>query len=72
VPWDLACERNWLSIERSVLTAEEKSAEGIVGDGQATLMRHSKAEKRSERIVEPQRRSPKARTVPREGIKREG
>ncbi|MGH8594532.1 MAG: hypothetical protein ACREV3_11940 [Gammaproteobacteria bacterium] len=24
VPWDLACERNWLSIERSMLTAEEK------------------------------------------------
>lgn len=50
MPWDLACERNWLSIERSVLTAEEKSAKGIVGDGQAKLMRHSKAEKRSERI----------------------
>jgi hypothetical protein len=33
VPWDLACERNWLKVERSTLTAKQKSAEGIVGLG---------------------------------------
>jgi hypothetical protein len=31
VPWDLACERNWLSAEQLALTARQKSAEGIVG-----------------------------------------
>ena len=31
MPWDLACERNWLSAEQLALTARQKSAEGIVG-----------------------------------------
>jgi len=30
VPWEVACDRNWLSVEESTLTAGEKSAEGIV------------------------------------------
>ena len=33
MPWDLACERNWLSAEQLALTARQKSAEGIVGEG---------------------------------------
>ncbi len=33
MPRDLACERNWLNSERSLLTVWRKSAEGIVGDG---------------------------------------
>jgi hypothetical protein len=28
VPWEVACDRNWLSVEGSTLTAGEKSAEG--------------------------------------------
>jgi len=36
VPWDVACDGNWLSVEESTLTAEEKSAEGIVCAGQRT------------------------------------
>ena len=32
MPWDLACERNWLSAEQLALTARQKSAEGIVGE----------------------------------------
>lgn len=31
MPWDLACERNWLSAEQLALSARQKSAEGIVG-----------------------------------------
>jgi len=30
VPWEVACDRNWLNVEKSALIAEEKSAEGIV------------------------------------------
>ena len=30
VPWEVACDRNWLSVEESALTAGEKSAEGKV------------------------------------------
>jgi len=30
VPWEVACDRNWLNVERSTLIAGEKSAEGIV------------------------------------------
>ncbi|HKL81360.1 MAG TPA: hypothetical protein VJ879_02510 [Desulfobacter sp.] len=33
VPRDVACDRNWLRAEQSALTAWEKSAEGIVGEG---------------------------------------
>jgi hypothetical protein len=36
VPWSVACEANWLREEKSFLTAREKSAEGIVGDGRPT------------------------------------
>ena len=32
MPWSVACEANGLRIEQSVLTAWEKSAEGIVGE----------------------------------------
>jgi hypothetical protein len=31
VPWEVACDRNWLNVEKSRLIAGEKSAEGIVG-----------------------------------------
>ena len=34
VPWDLACERNWLSAEQWVLTAWQKSAQGVVGSAE--------------------------------------
>jgi hypothetical protein len=30
VPWEVACDRNWLGVEKSTSIAEEKSAEGIV------------------------------------------
>jgi hypothetical protein len=30
VPWEVACDGNWLRGEQSTLTAWEKSAEGIV------------------------------------------
>ena len=50
MPWEVACDRNWLSVEESTLTAGEKSAEGI--------------------LVLP-KGGTKARTVPREGMKRE-
>jgi hypothetical protein len=30
VPWEVASDRNWLSVEGSALIAGEKSAEGIV------------------------------------------
>ena len=33
MPLDLACERNWLNSEESLLTAWRKSAEGKVGEG---------------------------------------
>ena len=33
VPREVACDGNWLRGERSPLTAGEKSAEGIVGEG---------------------------------------
>jgi len=36
VPWSVACEANWLRGERSSLTAWEKSADGIVGEGSPT------------------------------------
>jgi hypothetical protein len=41
--------------EQSSLTASQKSAEGIVGSAQATLVRHPKAERRGNRKAEPQR-----------------
>jgi hypothetical protein len=52
---------------RPRLTAEEKSAEGIVGEGQLKL----KPKGGDHREAEPQRLELKARTVPREGIERE-
>ena len=30
MPWEVACDRNWLNVEKSRLIAGEKSAEGIV------------------------------------------
>ena len=53
VPWEVACDGNWLRAERLVLTAGEKSAEGIVGDLQARLVRHSRAERRRNGYAEP-------------------
>ena len=41
MPWDVACDGNWLREEQSTLTAWEKSAEGIVGILQVKLVRHS-------------------------------
>ena len=35
---------------RGILTAEQKSAEGIVGHDVGRLVRHSKAERRSQQI----------------------
>jgi len=49
---------------RGFLTALQKSAD-IVGERQARLVRHSRAERRRNREVEPQRLLPKARTVER-------
>jgi hypothetical protein len=42
-----------LRIERSILIAWEKSAEGIVGIKQAKLVRHSNAERRRNGYAEP-------------------
>ncbi len=39
-----------LGLSRGRLKGGQKSAEGIVGGGQAKLVRHSKAERRSEQI----------------------
>jgi hypothetical protein len=39
VPWDVACDRNWLRVEQSALTAGEKSAEGIVVPPRGTKAR---------------------------------
>ena len=44
MPWEVACDRNWLSVEGSTLIAGEKSAEGIVVS--------SKARRRPERFPE--------------------
>jgi hypothetical protein len=48
---------SWIGLrgEQSSLTAPQKSAEGIVGSAQATLMRHPKADRRGTREAEPQR-----------------
>jgi hypothetical protein len=48
---------SWIGLraEQSSLTAPQKSAEGIVGSAQATLVRHPKAERRGNREAEPQR-----------------
>jgi hypothetical protein len=45
------CGVSWqgLRAEQSSLTAPQKSAEGIVGSAQATLVRHPKAERRGNR-----------------------
>jgi hypothetical protein len=53
VPWDVACDGNWLRGEQSTLIAWEKSAEGIVGIEQGRLVRHSRAERRRNRYAEP-------------------
>jgi hypothetical protein len=54
-PGDLPCARlsRGLREEQSTLTAWEKSAEGIVGDLQERLVRHSEAERRSNGYAEP-------------------
>ena len=49
MPWDLACERNWLSAERLALTARQKSAEGIVGCSMAEGLNGSLARGLKER-----------------------
>ncbi len=50
LPWDLACERNWLRMK--ILTAGEKSAEGIVGEVQSRRPeRFPKGIKREEQSV---------------------
>ena len=36
LPWSVACEANWLRGEQSTLSAWEKSADGIVGEGSPT------------------------------------
>lgn len=54
VPRDLACERNWLNSEESLLTAWRKSAEGKVGEG-------NEPEEKSGSLI-----SPKARTEGKE------
>jgi hypothetical protein len=36
LPWSVACEANWLREEQSTLTAWEKSAKGIVGEGETS------------------------------------
>ena len=53
VPWDVACDGNWLREEQSTLTAWEKSAEGILGVLQAKLVRHSNAERWRNGYAEP-------------------
>jgi hypothetical protein len=63
--------RKELGAERSALNTVEQSADGIGGVRQVKLMRHGKAERRSNREVEPQSQTPKARTVPPKGMKRE-
>lgn len=63
MPWEVACDGNWLRGEQSTLTAWEKSAEGIVDAMQAMLVRHSKTERRRNGYAEPQSRHTKARTV---------
>jgi hypothetical protein len=45
--------RHGLRGERSPLSAMQKSAEGILGTTQATLVRHPKAERRGNREAEP-------------------
>jgi hypothetical protein len=52
-----------LRAEQSALTAPQKSADGIVGSTQATLVRHPTAERRGNGEAKPQRGGPKARTV---------
>jgi hypothetical protein len=44
-----------LRAERSALSDRQKSAEGIVGPAQATLVRHPRAERRGNRGAEPPR-----------------
>ena len=48
VPWEIcrSPQLEGLRAEGSVLTDQQKSAEGIVGPTQATLVRHPKAERR--------------------------
>jgi hypothetical protein len=50
LPWEI-CRSSPLGLraEGSVLTARQKSAEGIVGPAQARLVRHPKAERRGNR-----------------------
>jgi hypothetical protein len=44
-----------LRAEQSSLTTSQKSADGIVGPAQATLVRHSKAERRGNGEAKPPR-----------------
>jgi hypothetical protein len=36
LPWSVACDANWLREEQSTLTTWEKSAAGIVGEGETS------------------------------------
>jgi len=58
VPWSIASEAYWLRREQSFLTAREKSAEGIVGEGSPTAGTGNELRRKRGGLTPP-----KARTV---------